>query len=331
MNERLSQLLYPVITEGLVLWPSRLAGIAAGLMAAILLASLGACQSGDAFARLKDSGPSHEVDVSQLADAVPRVDPITIAGNKNPYTVNGVTYRLLPAAKGYSEEGQASWYGNKFHGRKTSNGETYSMYGMTAAHKTLPIPAYVRVTNLANGRQIIVRVNDRGPFHSERIIDLSYAGAKKLGYANSGTARVRVEVIDPLDFQRNAVAAPALSEPIVKGIKKPAQAKTQTKIKTLRPPLAAAPVASRATKPQVRPFLQVGVYSSMISAKQLQAQLASLTRYPISVRRFGAVAAPVYKVWIGPIVDPLQLLALRERLIQQGRHGPFVVNVGHDI
>jgi len=325
VSERLSRLLYPVITEGLVLSPSRLAGIAAWLMAAILLSSLGACQSGDAFARLKDSGPSHEVDVSQLADAVPRVDPITIAGNKNPYTVNGVTYQLLPAAKGYSEEGMASWYGNKFHGRKTSNGETYSMYGMTAAHKTLPIPAYVRVTNLANGRQIIVRVNDRGPFHSERIIDLSYAGAKKLGYANNGTARVRVEVIDPLDFQRNAVATPVVSEQVARAVKKPDQ------VASLRPPLAAVPSSSLATKPQAQPFLQVGVYSSMTSARQLQEQLSLLTSYPVSVRRFGAVQPPVYKVWIGPIADPLQLLALRERLMQQGRHRPFVVNSEQDI
>ena len=283
------------------------------LMSAVLLVfSLGGCQSGDSFARLKDSGPSHDVDVSQLENAVPRVDPITIAGNKNPYTINGVTYQLMPAAKGYSEEGMASWYGNKFHGRKTSNGETYSMYGMTAAHKTLPIPAYVRVTNLANGRQIIVRVNDRGPFHGGRIIDLSYAGAKKLGYANSGTARVRVEAIDPANFQPNSVSLPSLSAQVGK------PEKTQS-------------FAVATNKLPAQPFLQVGVYSSMNSARQLQDQLSSITTFPVSVRRFGEVKSPVFKVWIGPIVDQLQLVALRNRLIEQGRYKPFVVNAVRDI
>ncbi len=281
-------------------------------MAAALLVGLSGCQNGDAFARLKDSGPSHDVDVSQLADAVPRVDPITIAGNKNPYTVNGVTYQLMPAAKGYSEEGMASWYGNKFHGRKTSNGEIYSMYGMTAAHKTLPIPAYVRVTNLANGRQIIVRVNDRGPFHGGRIIDLSYAGAKKLGYAKTGTARVRVEVIDPAKFQANSVSLPSVSAQL-------------DKPERLQP----LPVATK--KPSAQPFLQVGVYSSINSARQLQAQLAAITAFPVTVRRFGEVASPVFKVWIGPIVDQSQLVALRERLVEQGRYKPFVVNAVRDI
>ena len=286
-------------------------------MAAALLLGLSGCQNGDAFARLKDSGPSHEVDVSQLADAVPRVDPITIAGNKNPYTVNGVTYQLMPAAKGYSEEGMASWYGNKFHGRKTSNGEIYSMYGMTAAHKTLPIPAYVRVTNLANGRQIIVRVNDRGPFHGGRIIDLSYAGAKKLGYAKTGTARVRVEVIDPTKFQANSVSLPSVSAQLDKPEK-------------LQPsPVAAVALVTK--KPSAEPFLQVGVYSSINSARQLQVQLAAITTFPVTVRRFGEVQSPVFKVWIGPIVDQLQLVALRERLVEQGRYKPFVVNAVRDI
>ena len=301
-----------------------LVSLLAGL---VLLSSLSGCQSGDSFARIKDSGPSHEVDVSQLADAVPRVDPITIAGNKNPYTVNGVTYQLLPSARGYSEEGMASWYGNKFHGRKTSNGETYSMYGMTAAHKTLPIPAYVRVTNLANGRQIIVRVNDRGPFHGGRIIDLSYAGAKKLGYHQHGTARVRVDVIDPADFQRNSVSVPTVSEAGDRPVFPQA---------LLSPPLptslaASATLPGAIKKPVAQPFLQVGVYRSINSARQLQVQLSSITTFPVTVRRFGAVAAPVFKVWIGPIVDRQQLATLRDRLIQQGRYKPFVVEAVRDI
>jgi len=136
------------------------------------------------------------IDPAAVPDAVPRADPITRAGNKSPYTVNGVTYTVMPSAQGYVEEGLASWYGLKFHGQKTSNGERFSVYGPTAAHKTLPIPSYVKVTNLENGRSMVLRVNDRGPFHPERIIDLSYGAALKLGYAERGTARVRVEVIE---------------------------------------------------------------------------------------------------------------------------------------
>ena len=291
----------------------------------LLVAALSGCQSGDAFARLQDSGPTQEVDVSHIANAVPRVDPITIAGNKNPYTVNGVTYRLMSSGKGYREEGMASWYGNKFHGRKTSNGEVYSMYGMTAAHKTLPIPAYVRVTNLANGRQIIVRVNDRGPFHSERIIDLSYAGAKKLGYVNKGTARVKVEAIDPANFQANSVELPKVSAVPHTLANKPPLATV------LAPPLQ-VPLATVVTKtPLAQPFLQVAVFSSRHSARQLQEQLSSITAFPVSVRRFGEVKSPVFKVWIGPIIDRLQLMALRARLVQQGRYKPFVVNAVRDI
>ncbi len=127
---------------------------------------------------------------------MPRDEIITRAGNTSPYTVLGKTYTVMDRGDQYIEQGTASWYGTKFHGRPTANGEPYSLYGMTAAHRRLPIPTYVKVTNLENGRTAIVRVNDRGPFHSERIIDLSYAAAVKLGYATQGTARVEIEAID---------------------------------------------------------------------------------------------------------------------------------------
>jgi rare lipoprotein A len=125
----------------------------------------------------------------------PRPERIGPAGNTSPYQVYGQTYHIMPSASGYREEGVASWYGTKFHGELTSNGERYDLYALSAAHKTLPIPSYVRVTNLNNGRQIVVRVNDRGPFHGDRIIDLSYAAALKLGYQQHGTARVSLEAI----------------------------------------------------------------------------------------------------------------------------------------
>ena len=145
----------------------------------------------------KDAAPPINLKPTTIVDAVPKREPITSAGNRNPYEVMGKTYHLLPQVKGYVEEGIGSWDGTKFHGRKTANGERYSLYQATAAHKTLPIPCFAKVTNLENGKEIIVRVNDRGPFHEGRIIDLSYAAAIKLGYAEKGTARVRVEAIDP--------------------------------------------------------------------------------------------------------------------------------------
>ena len=144
----------------------------------------------------KDSAPIVKVDAGNITDAIPRRDIITRAGNKNPYTVLGKTYHLLPSSKGYKARGVASWYGTKFQGRPTANGELYNLYAMTAAHKTLLIPSYVKVTNLENGRTVVVRVNDRGPFHDDRIIDLSYAAAVKLGYADKGTVFVEVESID---------------------------------------------------------------------------------------------------------------------------------------
>ncbi len=143
-----------------------------------------------------DGAPIRSIHPWEVKDAVPRADPILSAGNKSPYTVRGVTYHIMPSAHGYQEEGIASWYGTKFHGRKTSNGEVFDLYAATAAHKTLPIPSYVRVTNKANGRSVVVRVNDRGPFHPDRVIDLSYGAAVKLGFMEQGTARVQVEALN---------------------------------------------------------------------------------------------------------------------------------------
>ncbi|MDW2982868.1 MAG: septal ring lytic transglycosylase RlpA family protein [Rhodanobacter sp.] len=144
----------------------------------------------------KDSVPP-PLDVSKLVEPVPKVEPRSLYGNKSPYTVLGRTYRVLPSARGYNERGIASFYGNKFHGYKTSSLETYDMYAFSAASTTLPLPSYARVTNLENGKSVIVRVNDRGPFHDNRLIDLSYAAAVKIGVYPKGTGLVEVRGIDP--------------------------------------------------------------------------------------------------------------------------------------
>ena len=143
----------------------------------------------------QDGAPKKPPNVSGVADAVPRDEPRSKYGNPKHYDVLGKRYYTLSSAAGYKERGDASWYGTKFHGRRTSSGEPYDMYAMTAAHKTLPLPTYVEVTNLDNGRKVIVKVNDRGPFHEGRIIDLSYSAAKKLDIIRTGTGRVEVRAI----------------------------------------------------------------------------------------------------------------------------------------
>ncbi len=146
---------------------------------------------------IKDSGPSSPVDVSHVKDAVPKVEPKSRYGNPEYYEIAGQRYFVLNSSAGFTQKGGASWYGRKFHGRRTSSGESYDMYAMTAAHKTLPLPTYVQVTNLLNGNKVVVKVNDRGPFHPERIIDLSYAAAKKLNFLKQGTASVEIKALTP--------------------------------------------------------------------------------------------------------------------------------------
>jgi len=146
----------------------------------------------------KDDGPGANppANLAAIPDAVPKAEPLHRFANR-PYQVFGRDYAPLAAGTPFKQTGIGSWYGRRFHGSPTSSGEPYDMYAMTAAHPTLPIPSYARVTNLANGRSVVVRVNDRGPFHSDRIIDLSYTAAWKLGYAEAGSARVEVESIVP--------------------------------------------------------------------------------------------------------------------------------------
>lgn len=153
------------------------------------------------YAMAQDVAPGAEEvppDIHAIPDAVPRPEPRSAGGNAPVYQVFGKTYRTLDSATGFRERGHASWYGKKFHGHKTASGERYDMYQMTAAHKSLPLPSYVRVTRLDNGRSIIVRVNDRGPFHPGRVIDLSYAGAARLGMLAEGSAAVEIVALDPM-------------------------------------------------------------------------------------------------------------------------------------
>lgn len=178
-----------------------------------------------------DTVPDHIPDVDAIPEPEVRAEPRARTGNKD-YSVLGKRYRVLDSAADYVEQGGASYYGNKFHGRRTSSGEVYDMYAFTAAHKTLPLPSYARVTNLDNGKSVVVKVNDRGPFHPGRVIDLSYAAAVKLGYREKGTARVEVRALhpdeDPGTGTMLAMAGPSAIDTLVDGLPAPAPVKTAT-------------------------------------------------------------------------------------------------------
>jgi len=164
--------------------------------------------SGCSFNELpkKDGSPSTDFDASTIPNAVPKNEPLSKHGNKS-YRIGDQHYQVMKSAKGYKARGIASWYGTKFHGHTTSSLETYDLYSMTAASPTLPLPTYVKVTNLRNGKEVIVKVNDRGPFKRNRILDLSYAAAKKLGFIHHGTTRVEIIAIDPDQLKKQNLAS----------------------------------------------------------------------------------------------------------------------------
>jgi len=156
-----------------------------------------------------DGPSSMDISAADVKDAVPRAEPRARYGNHSPYEVFGKTYKVMPSSKGYHEKGTASWYGSKFHGRRTSSGEPYDMHLATAAHKSLPLPTYAEVKNLDNGRKVIVKVNDRGPFKDDRIIDMSYGAALRLDMIKTGTARVEVRAIEVGGGSESADTQPA--------------------------------------------------------------------------------------------------------------------------
>jgi len=222
------------------------------LLAFVVLA-LSACaaapRSGGYY---KDDGPGEKppANLDQIADAQPKSEPLHRYANR-PYQVFGKEYVPLASAQAYRQRGMASWYGKKFHGQRTASGETYDMYAMTAAHTTLPIPSYARVTRVATGRSVIVRINDRGPFHQGRMIDLSYAAALKLGFVHLGSAEVELESIEP------------------------GQAETPPQQAAAPTPSAAAPTEQALAAPEqaAAVYVQVGAFSSRDNAENLRSRL----------------------------------------------------------
>ena len=215
-------------------------------------------------------------DLQHTPDAIPRVEPYARGPNR-PYTVFGKTYVPVTDNRPYKIRGMGSWYGKKFHGNKTSSGEIYDMFKMTAAHPTLPIPCYARVTNISTGKQVIVRVNDRGPFHSDRIIDLSYTAALKLDYLQKGSALLEVEHLLPDEIERINLARAQNPAPAVSGSSQTALAqKTVSPAPAATATTAAATAAARADNPSriVAYYLQLGAYQQIGNAQATQAEYA---------------------------------------------------------
>ncbi|MGV6394605.1 septal ring lytic transglycosylase RlpA family protein [Pseudomonas caspiana] len=259
----------------------------------------------------KDGAPWWDVDISRIPDATPTIH--TGPYKANPYTVLGKSYFPLSDSKRYVASGTASWYGTKFHGQNTANGEVYDLYGMSAAHKTLPLPSYVRVTNLDNNRTVILRVNDRGPFYSDRIIDLSYAAAKKLGYAEIGTARVKVEGIDPQEWlAQNGRPTPLLpNQPqVMPQATPPALVASAGTIEQYTPPpqqhaAPSVPMQFDAKKNGSAPasglYLQVGAFANPDAAELLRSKLSGMVRAPVFVSSIARNQQTLYRVRMGPI------------------------------
>lgn len=258
---------------------------AALLGAALLLAACTNMPLGE-----RDRPPAAPRSTAQVPDATPRAEPRSRYGNGPVYEVFGQRYEVLPSSTGYRERGVASWYGQKFHGRPTASRERYDMYAMTAAHKSLPLPTYVEVRNLRNGKRVIVRVNDRGPFVDNRVIDLSYAAAMKLDMVRDGTSLVEVTAID-VDAPAHAGRAP---EPDRLSASEPAQP------------------AARRDLPRV--FVQVGAFGDRGNASRRHRLLEANGIAPAFVHEDRRAAGALYRVRVGPIDGVAQYDALVAQL-----------------
>lgn len=263
--------------------------------AALILITCGtiaACSQSKLSGGVSDGGPTGEVDLSHIQNAIPKDEIYSRYGNHSPYKVFEKEYKVMDSNIDFEQEGIASWYGTKFHGALTSNREAYDMYAMTAAHKTLPLPSYVQVTNLENGNEIIVKVNDRGPFKEGRIIDLSYAAAHKLDMHEQGTAHVKIKVLPPF---LSKPASPAALKTNYTFLKNPHDfPKDKTN------------------------YLQIGVFSNEEAAQNLQVSLVKAIQNSVLVISNTVQAGKkLYKVRIGPIQTLDNLVSIQNVLIER--------------
>ncbi|HNR92058.1 MAG TPA: septal ring lytic transglycosylase RlpA family protein [Dokdonella sp.] len=221
------------------------------------------------YRKTRDSEPDGvRVDIASLVEPVPKPEPRSRYGNKSPYSVLGKSYVVLPDARGYVERGISSWYGAKFHGYMTSSLEPYDMYQFSAAHKSLPLPSWARVTNLENGKSVIVRVNDRGPFHDNRLIDLSYAAAVRIGIWPKGTGLVEVRAIDPAHPEATPLPAP---QPVAPG------------------------------EPHI--YLQLGAFAERANAERIERELRAQRFGNVRIVTIDVDGRTIHRVRLGPLAD----------------------------
>jgi len=288
----------------------------------------------------QDRAPDGNFDASRLKDAQPRYEEPRRAGNKSSYTVWGKQYSVMDDNDGYVAEGMASWYGEKFHGHKTSNGEVFDMYQMTAAHKSLRIPSYARVTNLANGRSVIVRVNDRGPFHGDRMIDLSYAAAKRLGYQGQGVAKVEVAAItvspDGAMFLANKPFTGAARAQVAAAQKPTGYSEAK------RPEPQREPVVAAGPAPAERPdsatavasaaqgvFVQLASFSSNLAAKNLIRKVQNQVQTPMRVKVADTGSGRFHRVQAGPFNNEQSALQAQQLLQTHGFNQTILLTDSH--
>ena len=276
-----------------------------------------------------DTTPDYIPDVDAIPEPEVTAEPRSAVGNRPSYKVLGKTYKVLDNPKGYSERGTASYYGQKFHGRRTSNLEVYDMYAFTAAHKTLPLPSFARVTNLDNGRSVVVRVNDRGPFHDGRLIDLSYAAAVKLGITQRGTGRVEVRALTPGDDEAPTMAsaptagpakpaAPSAMDRLVAAMPianaKAGELPPGVRIATGRPaPAPTSPVASG--DPGV--MYQVASFTARANADRALSQLRQAGIDTAQLSDASTNGQTIWRVRVGPL-QPAQATELAARIAGLG-------------
>lgn len=249
---------------------------------------------------VQDSAPATAPRAEQMRDAVPKNEPRSKYGNMANYQVFGKTYYTLASSEGYVERGVASWYGKKFQGRRTSSGEPYDMYKMTAAHKTLPLPSYAEVINLDNGRKVVVRINDRGPFHGDRLIDLSYSAATKLGITAKGTGRVEVRAIQPDKYAAQS------------DDNQPKHVAMQNN-----------------TFENVAMFLQVGAFSTYSKAEQIKNRIQQEISERVHIKPFSGQGSSLYRVRVGPLASAEVGQRIAERLLSLGISDTHMITEQH--
>ncbi|MDA3920653.1 MAG: septal ring lytic transglycosylase RlpA family protein [Salinisphaera sp.] len=274
----------------------------------------------------QNDGPPKDqnIDLSKIPDAVPRNVPHSPYGNPTSYTALGHTYDVLKSAAGFTQTGRASWYGRQFNGERTSSGEPYSMFRMTAAHKRLPLPTWVRVTNLDNGKHCIVKVNDRGPFHDGRIIDLSYVAARRLGIVSNGSAPVRIETVTPATMDQ-APKSPAVPRAPLRSAQNPDDEQTapsSTAGAGHRPGHTDSAGGSLASatpraKTDERLYLQAGAFGNPDNARRQVQRLSRAGANHVTIVPPDP-STPLYRVHIGPFATASQRSRTGRQLAANG-------------